>query len=426
MTIGHIYRSLSLGGMQRGAGSILKVHHEMGHDLVVYTRDPADGNEYDMSVPFERVVLGGGSYRKRADGNRRNALRAAVAARRPDLVIHHEYYATSLVDDLEILHESGIPVLVQWHGCFSALHMIDSWDGRVCSQLDAVRRYARGVLALSRTDQTFFELLGVHALHVPYSDPDIFDAVPERGDGVGTEILWPSRMSSQKQPVEALAIFEQVAKRLENVHLTMLGDGPLRADVDTYLAAHPALTGKVSLPGFVVDVVSYFRNADVVLMTSSFEGFCHSIMEAKMAALPIVGYEMDYLDTTRPGTGYISVCQGDVKDAAAKLCGLLENGVERHRQGLLARKDFEWFAALDQQAIYKAAFDLALGQKGREPCTVTDPSLIANVVKVLLQHVDAHSRNSKAIRAAAESRRRKSFGYRLFTRIARFFTEKSK
>ncbi len=45
MTIGHIYRSLSLGGMQRGAGAILKVHHEMGHKVVVFTREPEDGRE---------------------------------------------------------------------------------------------------------------------------------------------------------------------------------------------------------------------------------------------------------------------------------------------------------------------------------------------------------------------------------------------
>ena len=111
MTIGHIYRSLSLGGMQRGAGSILKVHHEMGHDLVVYTREPVDGQEYGVAVPFRRVVLGGGSYKRRADDERKRLLREELAAHRPDLVIHHEYYAMSVVDDLEILHEAGIPVL---------------------------------------------------------------------------------------------------------------------------------------------------------------------------------------------------------------------------------------------------------------------------------------------------------------------------
>ena len=426
MTIGHIYRSLSLGGMQRGAGSILKIHHEMGHDLVVYTREPVDGSEYGVPVPFERVVLGGGSYKNRADEGRKDALRSALAARRPDLVIHHEYYAMSLVDDLEILHEAGIPVLVQWHSCFSALHMSVWWNGRVCSQLDAVKKYARGVLALSRTDRAFFEMFGMRSVYIPYSDPDIFEDVPVHVAGRGTEILWPSRFSIGKRPVHALRIFEAVLAKIPDAHLTMLGDGPERPAVDEYLAARPALAQKVSLPGFVKDVVPYFRAADVVLMTTEFEGFCHSIIEAKMAALPVVGYEMDYLDTAQPGTGYVSAPQGDVDAAAAHVCDLLADGAERRRQGVLGRRDYERFLGIDQKALYGEAFALALGEVPVASRPPAEDPFAANAVRVLLRHVDAHWRDCKAMRADAEARRRKSFGYRFFTKLARFFAEESK
>ena len=421
MTIGHIYRSLSLGGMQRGAGAILKVHRDMGHDLVVFTREPVDGNEYRIDVPFTRVVVGGGSYKLRADADRKRMLRAALAAHPCDIVIHHEYYAMSLVDDLEILHEAGVPTLVQWHSCFSSLHMSVWWNGRVCHQLDTVRRYARGVLALSRTDRAFFEMLGVPALHVPYSDPDIFVDVPVHGAGCGREILWPARFSIGKRPIHALRIFERVLEQIPGAHLTMLGDGPERPAVDSYLASRPALAARVSLPGFVSDVVPYFRAADVVLMTTEFEGFCHSIMEAKMAALPIVGYEMDYLDTTRPGTGYVSVPQGDVDAAAAKVCLLLGNDAERRRLGALGRRDFERFAAVDQKNLYRAAFRMALEARTDGAVAVSEPELASNVLNVLLQHVDAHWRNCQAMRSEAEERRRTSLLYRLFTRCARFF-----
>ncbi len=426
MTIGHIYRSLSLGGMQRGAGSILKVHHEMGHDLVVYTREPVDGQEYGVAVPFGRVVLGGGTYKRRADDERKRLLREELAAHRPDLVIHHEYYAMSVVDDLEILHEAGIPVLVQWHSCFSGLHMSVWWDGRVCSQLDAVKRYAKGVLALSRTDCAFFRMLGMPAVYIPYSDPDIFDEIPQHGDGPGTEILWPSRLSVGKRPVHALRVFEAVLARCPNAHLTLLGDGPERPAVDEYLASRPALAQRVSLPGFVKDVVPYFRAADVVLMTTEFEGFCHSIMEAKMAALPVVGYELDYLDTAQPGTGYVSVPQGDVEALAARVCDLLADGAERRRLGILGRQDFERFLQIDQKALYREAFRLALEGASDCPPETADPVFAANAMRVLLRHVDAHWRNYKAHRAAEEAQRRKSLGYRIFTRIAKLFTETPK
>ena len=145
-----------------------------------------------------------------------------------------------------------------------------------------------------------------------------------------------------------------------------------------------------------------------------------------MAALPVVGYEMDYLDTARPGTGYVSVPQGDVAAAAARVCDLLADGAERRRQGVLGRQDFERFLAIDQKALYGGAFALALGE---EPVASRPPAgdpFAANAVRVLLHHVDAHWRDCKAMRADTEARRRKSFGYRLFTKLARFFSEESK
>ncbi len=419
MTIGHVYRSLSLGGMQRGAGSILKVHHEMGHKLVVFTREPVDGMEYGIGVPFERIVIGGGSYMKRASPERLENLRRELREHPCDIVVHHEYFARSLEDDLKTLSEMGVPALVQWHSCFSALHMSDWWNGKVCGQFDAVRRFAKGVLAFSRTDRAFFRLLGIPAVRIPYSDPDLFGGAPVHGDGKGTELLWPSRFSKGKRPLHALKVMELVLKRVPDAHLTMLGDGPMRRDVDEYLAERPELAAKVSLPGFVADVAPYFRKADVVLMTTEFEGFCHSIMEAKMAALPVVGYEMDYLDTTRPGTGYVSVPQGDVEAAADRACALLEDGAERMRLGALGRADFDQFAALDQKALYEMAFRMALGQ---EWCAVPDDedlSLAPSVVKVLLEHVDANWVNCMAAASRAEERRRRSFLYRLFSKLAR-------
>ncbi len=410
MTIGHIYRSLSLGGMQRGAGAILGIHRAMGHDLVVFTRDPPDGMEYGMEAPFKRVVLGGGSYMKPTDAERLESFREGLRANPCDIVIHHEYYAKSLADDLRLLSELDVPTLVQWHSCFSALYMSMWWGGGVSSQLDSIRRYARGVLALSRTDRTFFELLGVPAMHVPYSDPDIFGGAPARTPGKGREILWPSRFSQGKRPIHALRVMEALLGRIADAHLTLLGDGPLRPDVEEYIATHPALAGKVSLPGFVGDVVPFFRKADVVLMTTEFEGFCHSIMEAKMAALPVVGYEMDYLDTTRPGTGYVSVPQDDVAAAAARVCDLLEDGSERLRLGALARADFERFAAIDQHALYREAFRMALGGREDGDVKVSEPSLVPNVVKVLLKHVDAHWRDCEEVRLARMRKNRAGRG----------------
>lgn len=142
------------------------------------------------------------------------------------------------------------------------------------------------------------------------------------------------------------------------------------------------------MPGFVNDVIPFLSGADVFLCTTRYEGFCHAIVEAKTAALPIVGYAMAYLDTALPGTGYIAVPQGDVEAAAEAVCRLFSDRDERRRQGAAAgRADFERFLALDQKAMYREVFEAAWA-KVPNPVTISDPSLLPKILTVLLEHVD--------------------------------------
>ena len=403
MVIGHMYRAFGGGGMPRGTEAILAAQHAMGHELVVFTREPRSESDFEISVPFRHVVIGAVGIRDTSSPERSEKLRAAISETGCDLVIHHEYYAKFAIDDLRLMEEMGVPALVQWHSCFSALNMIKAWEGHVLEQIEGVVRYAKGVITLSRTDKAFFELMGVPAVHIPYSDPDMFESVPVHGNG--HKLLWTGRIVPSKRPLHALQILERVLERFPDATLTMLGDGSRRRDVEKYLATRPELAAHVSLPGFINDVASYLRDADVFLVTTSFEGFMHSLMEAKMAALPTVGYQMDYLDTTRPGTGYCAVPQGDVDAAAEEVCRLLADADERHRLGALARKDFEWFLHLDQKALYNEAFEIALHPENRR--LIEAPAVVPEIMRILIGHVDIHFlRRLDEINVIAEKLRR--------------------
>ena len=377
--------------MQRGVKPILAVQHAMGHELVVFTREPRMETDFDPGVPFRHVVIGDGGMGDVPSPARALKLRSALAEARCDLVVHHEYYARYAIDDLRLIEEMGIPAIFQWHNCFGALNMEKSWEGRVLEQLEGVARHVACVITLSSMDKTFFELMGVPAVHIPYADPDLFDSVPVHGDG--HKLLWSGRIVPGKRPLHALQILEKVLCRFPDATLTMLGDGSMRVVVEKYLDSRPELAAHVSLPGFINDVAPYLREADVFLVTTSYEGFMHSIVEAKMAALPTVGYQMDYLDTTRPGTGYCPVPQGDVDAAAEEVCRLFADPDERRRLGALARKDFESFLRLDLKSLYAEAFEVAL-HRSRWP--QPEASAAAGVLRTLLDQVDIHSRERLA------------------------------
>ena len=387
--------------MQRGMASILAVQHAMGHELVVFTREPRMETDFELGVPFRHVVIGDAGMGDAPIPTRALKLRSAMSETRCDLVVHHEYYAKYAVADLRLIEEMGIPAVFQWHSCFSALNMESRWDGHVLEHLEGIARHVACFITLSSMDKTFFELMGVPAVHIPYADPDLFDGVPVHGDG--HKLLWSGRIVPEKRPLHALQILEKVLERFPDAMLTMLGDGSMRVRVEKYLAERPELAEHVVMPGFVNDVAPYLREADVYLVTTTYEGFMHSLVEAKMAALPTVGYRMDYLDTTRPGTGYCTVPQGDVDAAAAEVCRLLADPDERRRLGALARKDFESFLRLDLKSLYAEAFEVAL-HRSRRP--QPEASAAADVLRVLLDHVDSHARERMVeVKISAEKSR---------------------
>ena len=392
MIIGHIYRRLCGGGMPRGAESIFPVQYALGHKLIVFTYEQGDAKDFAISVPHRRIVIGRVGVHETSSPERTARLRKAIIDAGCDLVIHHVYYYKSTIDDLRLFKEMGIPALVHWHICFSGLIWEEEWDGHVLEQIESVAKCARCMITLSRMDKAFFELMGVPAVHIPYSDPDLFESVPVHGDG--HHLIWTGRMVSSKRPLHAVQILERVLERFPDATLTMLGDGVLRKEIEEYVASRPELSGHVSLPGFINDVAHYLREADLFLVTTEFEGFMHSLMEAKMAALPIVGYRMDYLDTTRPNTGYCAVPQGNVAAAAEEVCRLLADSDERHRLGAMARKDFEWFLNIDQKSLYSKAFDIACHPQNYH--LEKPPAFVPEMIRILFEHMDANFRDRKA------------------------------
>jgi glycosyltransferase involved in cell wall biosynthesis len=71
-----------------------------------------------------------------------------------------------------------------------------------------------------------------------------------------------------------------------NVRLWVVGDGPLRAELETLSAS--VAPGKVQFTGFRQDAVSFIANADVLLMPSLHEGLPYTLLEAISAHVPVI------------------------------------------------------------------------------------------------------------------------------------------
>ncbi len=84
---------------------------------------------------------------------------------------------------------------------------------------------------------------------------------------------------SQKRLKEWLDIFAEVASRHPNVFGILVGDGPLREQIDQHRHAL-GLQQRVFLPGIQTDVKPWYSAMDIFMMTSQFEGLPLGLLEA--------------------------------------------------------------------------------------------------------------------------------------------------
>ena len=91
-------------------------------------------------------------------------------------------------------------------------------------------------------------------------------------------------------PIKRLDRFLAVAQRLrhrEDIHLLIVGDGDLRPQLESSVAAR-ALGDRVTWTGFRRDLPAIYCASDVVAITSDNEGTPVSLIEAQAAGVPVV------------------------------------------------------------------------------------------------------------------------------------------
>ncbi len=93
------------------------------------------------------------------------------------------------------------------------------------------------------------------------------------------------RFEAQKNHRFLLEVFGEIQKRIPNVHLLLVGDGPLRAQIEAQSEAM-GLSGKMRLVGIRTDVARLMRGGmDVFVFPSLFEGLPIAVIEAQAAGL---------------------------------------------------------------------------------------------------------------------------------------------
>jgi glycosyltransferase involved in cell wall biosynthesis len=125
-------------------------------------------------------------------------------------------------------------------------------------------------------------------------------------------------LSPEKQVATALA----AVAALDGVHLLVVGDGPLRAELEAQAAT--AAPGRVRFAGVLPEVHGALAAADAMVLTSRTEGMPGVLIEAGLAGRPAVASRVGGVaEIVRDGETGRVVAPGDVDGFAAGLRAVL-------------------------------------------------------------------------------------------------------
>lgn len=149
-------------------------------------------------------------------------------------------------------------------------------------------------------------------------------------------ILAVGNLSRMKNYPLMIKAFSNLVASGEDACLIILGEGPERIAMERLIDEY-GVTGKVEMPGMVLDVDHYYEKSDVLALSSDVEGFANVIVEALSHGVQVVSTDC------RSGPREILcggkygrlVPTGSVEDFANGLRGALCDPIE---PGLLIRR----------------------------------------------------------------------------------------
>jgi glycosyltransferase involved in cell wall biosynthesis len=155
--------------------------------------------------------------------------------------------------------------------------------------------------------------------------------------GVGTEeflLVCLAKLTSQKRIDLLLAAMEKLARTGLRCKCWIVGDGPLKEEL-VQQTRTSGLSGSVVFLGFQNDVHPYLRAADAFVLTSDFEGFPLSILEAMACGLPCIVTDVGgNAEAVTNGVHGFVVGPGSSDAVAQAVASLMEN---RHECARMAR-----------------------------------------------------------------------------------------
>jgi glycosyltransferase involved in cell wall biosynthesis len=337
--------SLENGGAERVVANLANYWASVGWRLTVVTVAPAASDFYVLDPAVERISLDlAGGHRNLLSGfirtvRRVRALRRVLQSVKPDIALS-AINSANVVLSLAAHGLPGICTIGSEHIFPPRAPLGIIWEtmrSRAYAHLEAVVALTPECadwLASNSHARRVVVIPNPVSWPLPSQKPQV---APEGFCAPGRRILMGvGRLSEQKNFSVLIDIFAGLAPCHPGWDLVIVGDGPLRQELQEQVRS-AGLEGRVFLPGRAGNVGDWYACASLYAMSSDFEGFPNTLVEAMAYGLPAVSFDCDTgpRDIIRHGVDGLLVAPGDRQGMQSALDRLM--GDEALRSEFAAR-----------------------------------------------------------------------------------------
>ena len=332
--------SMQVGGAERLMTMIAAGMVERGHDVAVAA--PAGPRDADLAgVRIERLTLD--DHERSRTGAARTAAQLAGAIRRtrPD-VVHAQNVKSATVAGAAARLARPVDrprVLATFHGVLPAEYR---------SSARLLRLFADHVTCVSNDARDRLLASGLR----PARASLIHNAVPlpaplpaERRARLSEELgldgaplaVVVGRIVPQKAHWRLLRAAAVAAELVPGTRFLVIGDGPLRAQVEADAAA-AGLADSVSFTGVRPDARELIAMSDALVFSSDWEGLSLAALEALAAGVPVVSTEVEGMRELLGGGAGVTAPLDDGTELGRRLAGVLLDAGLREQMGRTGRE----------------------------------------------------------------------------------------
>jgi len=220
-------------------------------------------------------------------------------------------------------------------------------------------RKTHATMVLDTIDKFLVPHLETRAVVIPNAvyAPSLTEE-PKRAAGATKTAYAMGRLEHQKGFDILLRAFAAVKDKQSDWELTILGEGPLRADLER-LIRELGLSGRAHLPGWVPNPARLLNDGDLFVLSSRFEGFPNSLCEAMACGIPVISTDCPTGPDgiVRHEVDGILVPTEDVEALSAAMDRLMSNEEERRELARRAPEILERFAPDKVMGLWEDLLD---------------------------------------------------------------------